>query len=136
LFSAYKAIKTGFLICGLLLVTGSVLALPDCLENSALHNCSTAVELDSGSRYVGDFVDGLYEGQGEYTYSDGEAYVGAFLDGRFHGQGTYNYVNGDRYVGEFKDGKKSGRGVYTRSDGSTENGVFLNDEFVYQSSIE
>ena len=79
-------IRSGFLLSGLLLVVGSVFALPDCPENGALHKCSASVELDSGSQYVGDFVNGLYEGQGEYSYSDGEGYVGAFLDGKFHGQ--------------------------------------------------
>ena len=131
--SLYKVITKGSLLFGLMLVAGSVLALPDCPENGELNNCSAAVELDSGSRYVGDFVNGLYEGQGEYSYSDGEGYVGEFLDGKFHGQGTYKYVNGDKYVGEFKLGKKSGRGVYTRADGSIERGVFLDGRLIYES---
>lgn len=117
----------------LVLVTSPLLAAPDCPENGALHKCSASVELDSGSLYVGDFVNGLYEGQGKYTYSDGEEYVGAFLDGKFHGQGVYSYVNGDKYVGEFKLGKKSGRGVYTRADGSVERGVFLDGRLIYES---
>ena len=133
MFSIHKAIKIGFLLLGLQLVTGSILALPNCPENGALHNCSASVELDSGSQYVGDFVNGLYEGQGEYTYSDGEGYVGAFLEGKFHGQGVYSYANGDKYVGEFKLGKKSGRGVYTRADGSVERGVFLDGKLIYES---
>ncbi|MFL2583819.1 MAG: hypothetical protein ACJ0Q9_05490 [Gammaproteobacteria bacterium] len=132
-FSRNKMIRNGSLLSGLLLVMGSVFALPDCPENGALHNCSASVELNSGSRYVGDFVNGLYEGQGEYTYSDGEGYAGAFLDGKFHGQGIYSYANGDKYVGEFKLGKKSGRGVYTRADGSIERGVFLDGRLIYES---
>jgi hypothetical protein len=131
--SLYKVRTKGSLLSGLILVAGLVLALPDCPENGELNNCSAAIELDSGSRYVGDFVNGLYEGQGEYTYSDGEGYVGTFLDGKFHGQGTYKYVNGDKYVGEFKLGKKSGRGVYTRADGSIERGVFLDGRLIYES---
>jgi len=132
-FYRYEMIRSGFLLSGLLLVVGSVFALPDCPENGALHKCSASVELDSGSQYVGDFVNGLYEGQGKYTYSDGEGYVGAFLEGKFHGQGVYSYVNGDKYVGEFKLGKKSGRGVYTRADGSVERGVFLDGRLIYES---
>jgi hypothetical protein len=132
-FYRYEIIRSGFLLSGLLLVVGSVFALPDCPENGALHKCSASVELDSGSQYVGDFVNGLYEGQGKYTYSDGEGYVGAFLEGKFHGQGVYSYVNGDKYVGEFKLGKKSGRGVYTRADGSVERGVFLDGRLIYES---
>ncbi len=132
-FLTYKIIRKGLLLVGLILIAGSCLALSDCPDNSPLHNCSAEVEFESGSRYVGDFVDGLYEGQGEYTYSDGEGYVGAFLDGKFHGQGTYTYANGDKYVGEFKRGKKSGRGVYTRADGSIERGVFLDGRLIYES---
>ena len=123
----------GSIFFTLVLVTSSLLAAPDCPENGALHNCSTSVELNGGSQYVGDFVNGLYEGQGEYTYSDGEGYVGAFLEGKFHGQGVYSYANGDKYVGEFKLGKKSGRGVYTRADGSVERGVFLDGRLIYES---
>ena len=132
-FYRYEIIRSRSLLSGLMLVVGSVFALPDCPDNGALHNCSASVELDSGSQYVGDFVNGLYEGQGEYTYSDGEGYVGAFLEGKFHGQGVYSYVNGDKYVGEFKLGKKSGRGVYTRADGSVERGVFLDGRLIYES---
>ena len=123
----------GSIFFTLVLVTSSLLAAPDCPENGALHNCSASVELNGGSQYVGDFVNGLYEGQGEYTYSDGEGYVGAFLEGKFHGQGVYSYANGDKYVGEFKLGKKSGRGVYTRADGSIERGVFLDGRLIYES---
>ena len=123
----------GSIFFTLVLVTSSLLAAPDCPENGALHNCSASVELNGGRQYGGDFVNGLYEGQGEYTYSDGEGYVGAFLEGKFHGQGVYSYANGDKYVGEFKLGKKSGRGVYTRADGSVERGVFLDGRLIYES---
>lgn len=124
--------------CTLLLCvyTSFSFALPKCPKTGTMHNCSGTVALDSGSKYVGDFVNGIYEGQGAYTYADGEGYVGSFVNGRFQGQGTYHYVNGDKYVGEFKEGKKSGRGVYTRADGSLEEGVFHDGKFIYQSGNE
>ena len=40
------------------------------------------------------------------TLPDGHKYVGEFKDGEFHGQGTYTYPNGSKYVGEYKDGKR------------------------------
>ena len=31
-------------------------------------------------------------------------YVGDYKDGKYHGQGTYTFADGRKYVGEFKDG--------------------------------
>ena len=115
--------------------SNSIVALPECPATGVLDNCSASVILDGGSKYIGDFVDGIYEGRGAYTYADGEGYVGEFENGKFEGAGIYTYANGDKYVGDFKAGKKSGRGVYTRADGSIEKGVFSDDKLIYESKI-
>ena len=52
-----------------------------------------------------------YSGKGTWNFN-GDKYVGEYKDGKYHGQGTYTSANGNKYVGEFKDGKKSGQGTY------------------------
>ena len=50
---------------------------------------------------------------GVYTTAKGDKYVGEFKDDQYHGQGTYTHANGDKYVGEYKDDKRHGQGIYT-----------------------
>ena len=46
------------------------------------------------------------EGRGKYTYPDGTKYVGEFKDGLQNGQGTFTYPDGREYVGEYNYGKR------------------------------
>ena len=87
----------------------SVHALPDCPSDTSVRwdNCF-----------------------GTYTAPDGGKYVGEWKDDKFHGQGTLTLANGDKYVGEWKDGKTHGRGTYTFLDGERLVGYFMNDEYV------
>ena len=71
-----------------------------------------------GHKYVGEYRDGVFHGQGTYTYANGEKYVGEFRDGEAHGQGTYTWADGDMYVGELRDGKHNGQGTYTFVSGA------------------
>ena len=61
-------------------------------------------------------------GQGTYTWGKGEwegdKYVGEYKDGKWHGQGTYTYADGENYVGEYKDGEKEGQGTFTFASGT------------------
>ena len=61
---------------------------------------------------------------GTYTSAKGDKYVGEFRDGKYHGQGTETF-GGGKYVGEYKDGKrwegtkydKDGNVTFTYSEG-------------------
>jgi hypothetical protein len=57
------------------------------------------------TKYIGQFKDGKFDGQGTYTYGDGTKYTGQFKDGLPNGQGIYTYGDGTKYTGQFKDGK-------------------------------
>ena len=108
---------------------------------------------DNGSIYVGEFSDGVYNGQGVYYLADGSmfggnwisgeltgaakvyyastgsTYEGNFKDGYQNGEGTCNYKNGDVYHGEWKDGHWDGLGVYKASDGRYMCGWFKEDKY-------
>jgi hypothetical protein len=90
--------------------------------------CFGTLTFSDGSKYVGEFKDGLLHGQGTLEFPDGEKYVGEFKDGKQHGQGTYTFPSGSKYVGEFKDGQLRGLGTFTFSDGYKYVGEFKDGE--------
>ncbi len=146
----------------------NALALPNCIgqwSNTNWTNCfgTYIFGMDTewaGDKYVGEFKDGLFYGQGTYTYSSGDKYNGEWKDDKFNGQGTYTYVGGDKYVGQYKDGKAHGQGIYTFANGKKDvgewengklngyaiqynadgtiirEGIFKDDEFLYAETRE
>ena len=81
-----------------------------------------------GDKYVGEYKDGNYNGQGTFTWADGEKYVGEFKDHKLNGQGTYTFANGNKYVGEYKDGKRNGQGTFTWLNGDRYDGEWKDDK--------
>jgi TonB family protein len=68
---------------------------------------------------------------GTQSYAKGHSYVGEFKDGMFDGQGTEYFVSGFKYVGQYKGGKRSGQGIHYKLDGSIlQSGSWLNDVLV------
>ena len=89
-----------------------------------------------GGLVIGEWKNHKINGQateifGENTEWAGDRYVGEFRDDQFHGQGNYIWQDGEQYVGEWKDGDFHGQGTYTFLDGATNEGIFENGEFLY-----
>ena len=57
-------------------------------------------------KFVGEWKDGEFHGQGTLTWFDGRKFVGEFKDTKEHGQGTYTYKSGRKRVGEFRKSKE------------------------------
>ena len=113
-----KFLSRLLLLC--LLGCGMVFAqsnLPACQGSDASRwtNCVGTYTFANG-KYVGEFKDGKYGGQGTLTFANGNKYVGELKDGWFSGQGTYTFANG-KYVGEFKNGQYNGQGTLTVANG-------------------
>jgi hypothetical protein len=72
--------------------------------------------LPDGSRYRGEVINGLLQGQGRLDYGDDSHYQGQFKDDQFNGQGIYTYADGSRYEGHFVNGLPSGEGHLSSSD--------------------
>uniref|UniRef100_A0A8C0M3E9 MORN repeat-containing protein 5 n=1 Tax=Canis lupus familiaris TaxID=9615 RepID=A0A8C0M3E9_CANLF len=70
----------------------------------------------TGSRYIGEYVDGRMEGEAEYILPTKTKYVGEMKDGMFHGQGTLYFPSGSRYDAIWEKGLVV-KGTYTFSDG-------------------
>ena len=109
-----------------------------------------------GHKYVGEFKDGKYNGQGTYTFANGEKYVGEYKDGKRNGQGTatyggkyvgefkddkrngqgtYTFASGHKYVGEWKDGKYNGQGILTTADGKRQEGIWEDNRFIREAKV-
>ena len=111
----------------LLFSAGEAWSLPKCpgsYNQNTWHNCFGIGTTASGNKYVGEFRDGKYHGQGTFTHTDGGKYVGEWRDGERNGQGTFTFANGDKYVGEFRDDLPNGQGTFTYADGSVKEGVW------------
>ena len=133
----------------------SVHALPNCPSdvNARWHNCFGTYTFPDGAeyvgewkddkphgqgtgtwsdgmKYVGEYKDGSRRGQGTLTWPDGTKYVGEHKDGNRHGQGTMTFYNGDKYVGAYKDDKAHGRGTYTFANGSSNDGYFMENDYI------
>ena len=82
----------------------------------------------SGSKYVGEFKNGMRHGKGVITKPSGDKYDGNWKDGKRHGHGVYVWSNGAHYEGEWKDDKRSGRGVMNYLEGTKYDGDWRGDK--------
>ena len=118
-------------------ITTNAYALPECPKDLSKlwDKCFGTYTASNGDRYLGEWKDDKYHGQGTYTFADesqwaGDKYVGEFKDDKRNGQGTYTFANGNKYVGEYKDDKYHGQGTYTFADGEQWEGYYLNDKYI------
>lgn len=68
-------------------------------------------DADKRKSYNGEWVNGLFEGEGTLVYNNGQAYVGSWSSGMRNGKGTEYYANGDIiYQGEWSNDQRHGKG--------------------------
>ena len=82
-----------------------------------------------GDRYLGEFLNGQYHGQGEYHFADGRHYTGSWINGQKNGYGVFSFANGDIYEGEFVSDVCHGDGKYTFPNGDFYSGNFANGRY-------
>ena len=106
----------------------------------------------NGSKYVGLFKNGMYDGRGRIIFRNGDYFEGEFKNNKANGFGKYVNVNGEiylgnwvndkqegngelilkngsRYIGEFKNGMENGKGKIIWNDSSYYEGDFVNNYF-------
>lgn len=89
---------------------------------------------DDGSSYKGNFKDGLYHGQGTFTWANGDKYEGEFKEGS-RIKGTYTWPEKRKgymykYIGEFKNNEFEGEGTAYYVGGETESGIWKNGKYI------
>jgi hypothetical protein len=139
----------------LILFAGNAMAssLPNCSSNLSelRHNCYGTYDNPDGSKYIGEFKEDKFHGEGTFTSdgasyigeweegnmhgqgtftSDGGTYIGEYKENKHHGQGTVTLSSGEKYTGEWKEGKRHGQGTHTYVSGREERGYHMNNEFV------
>ncbi|XP_037324502.2 ankyrin repeat and MYND domain-containing protein 1 [Pungitius pungitius] len=77
-----------------------------------------------GSRYEGEFVNGLKHGKGRYTWKSGEFYDGFFYKDYRHGAGVHSWPQGHKFTGKYYLNRKEGYGHQEFSDGATFQGLY------------
>ena len=110
----------------ILIFTQNNLSFANCLKGDCNNGFGTWEDTDF--KYIGQFKDGFFNGQGTVIFNDGESYTGEFSNDVFNGYGTYIFLNGDTYVGDFLDGEFSGYGFHSFSNGETYEGSYLNNQ--------
>ena len=68
----------------ILLSSTEVLSLPPCegsYNATTWTNCFGTITYPDGRKYVGEFKDGKWHGQGTFTFADGGVLKGMFRDG-------------------------------------------------------
>jgi hypothetical protein len=116
-------------------LSGSTIAvgqsrLMKCPSEAFRSPCEGILTFANGTRYIGEFNDGMPNGQGKLLYSNGAKYEGQVRDGVPNGQGAYLYSNGMHYSGQFLNGLPNGKGTLTLPDGSQFAGEFKDGKWV------
>lgn len=104
----------GRLLDGKVIGIGSYIFSPDSEDSEGAIN----------TEYIGNFVNGVREGKGTFTFANGNEYIGNFQNNKSNGIGRMKYNNSDEYLGNWIDGRKEGLGIYTWEDGSIYIGEF------------
>src|SRR5215204_541140 len=79
-------------------------------------------------RYVGSFLNGMYNGKGIMFFKEGAFLSGEWKHGKLNGKGSFLTETGILYIGEFVNGVKQGKGILFYKDNGMIMGNFLNDK--------
>ena len=58
--------------------------------------------MNDGTKYMGEFENGLCNGLGVMTFPDGSKYEGEFSQGKYNNLGIFTRCDKMKYEGEFK----------------------------------
>ena len=79
-------------------------------------------------RYVGRFVNGMYNGKGTMFFNNGAFLTGEWRNGKLNGKGSFLSEAGVLYIGDFVNGVKEGKGILFYKDNGMIMGSFSNDK--------
>jgi TonB family protein len=94
-----------------------------CASALVAEGCGTYVWPD-GSRYVGGFHEGFFDGQGVLSYADGSVLESHFRKGSVDGAAVYTTQAGVRIAGQIQDGTRDPARAYPLPDFPFWRGVF------------
>ena len=85
------------------------------------------------NKYEGEIENGKPHGDGIWTGCGGATYVGQYVNGLREGDGTFTWsskgpASGSVYEGEYKNNRRNGKGKRTYGDGSILEGDWKDNE--------
>lgn len=98
-----------------------------CVEGDCKSGHGTMV-LSNGGKYVGQWKDGVPNGQGIVTINQiSYKMEGQFKDGELNGEGIVTWRHGAKYTGQLKNSKREGFGIFIEPVGRKYEGNWKND---------
>jgi hypothetical protein len=87
------------------------------------------------NKYEGEIENGQPNGNGIWTQCDGATYVGQFVNGLREGTGTFTWSDrGDElesvYQGEYNNNRRHGKGKRTYGNGTIVEGYWIDNDFI------
>jgi len=102
-----------------ILVKDEIYVVSSILE-SKVEKLSSVNETSNASGLKIDCTSQYCHGvKGYYRYGDGSVYIGEFVDGIGQGEGECSYANGDKYIGGWKNHSPHGKGIMYFASGNT-----------------
>jgi len=99
------------------------------IDNFIKHGFGVEVNKEEGTRYEGQFQQGLHHGTGKLVYeATGDSYEGEWTKGEIHGDGRFEFSNGDVFTGKFNLNQME-QGLLKKKNGDEYAGDFKNDLF-------
>ena len=84
---------------------------------------------EDGEYYIGQFKNNKFNGRGMIFYRDNTLkYVGFFINDIYNGEGKLIIAKGCYYTGQFKNGKRNGKGILYSEDKVIYKGNFVEDK--------
>lgn len=90
-----------------------------CVSGNCENGQSTYIWDEGGDKYIGDFKNGQFDGNGTYTWTNGDNYSGEFKDNKRKGQGVLTWANGTKYSGRWVNERMQGQCTYVNSNNAT-----------------
>ncbi|KAL0232101.1 hypothetical protein PCE1_003097 [Barthelona sp. PCE] len=95
-------------------------------KNDIAHGKGELLLLMTGDRIIGNFENGMKNGECQIVYHNKDVFTGTFVDDCAEGYGELMYANGSKYEGNWKMNKRHGHGVFYAADGTRYEGSYVN----------
>jgi len=101
----------------------------ECKDGKA-HGIGKATKFKNGefeSSYEGNYLNGVRQGRGKFTFKGNVVREGNFINGELIGRGKYYDESGRKYEGDFMNYFFHGNGILSYPNGSKFEGFFVSD---------
>ncbi len=106
-----------------------------CVKGNCSNGSGTYI-FKSGSKFSGEFRNGMIYRSGTLYFSDGRIYKGEWANQRRHGRGVMKFLDGSIYSGNFKMNNRDGKGRLKLANGDVYDGTWVEDRLEGKGFVE